>query len=265
MFDYRAMNRFGINVADVPRDSVLHNKPLLVQMFEGYRWHVLGVIFLLAAQTLAVTLLLINRARRKRSELALRDSEERFRSTFEQAAVGIAHVRPDGRFLRINQGFCDIVGYSIDEMLECTFQDITHPDDLEADLGHMRKLLAREVDRYSIEKRYYHKNGETVWVNLTVSLLREDTGQPRYFVSIVEDITRRKHAEQLLRDRQQRLRTLASQLTMAEEHERHRIAAVLHDRFLQILSFARLRLAAGKAVTGDKQAAILDEVSDSLL
>lgn len=101
----------------------------------------------------------------------LRESESRFRSTFEQAAVGITHVSPKGRFLRVNGKFCEIVGYTRDEMLTLTYQDITHPDDLAADNEHMRNLLRGEYETYSMEKRYFRKDGEMVWVNLTVSLV----------------------------------------------------------------------------------------------
>jgi PAS domain S-box-containing protein len=138
----------------------------------------------------------------------LEASEARFRATFEQAAVGIAHVAPDGRFLRLNEKFCDIVGYSQDEMLARTFQDITHPDDLDADLEHTRQLLAGETETYDIEKRYFRKSGEIVWVNLTVSLVRQATGEPDYFVTVVEDITRRKQAEQALRESEEQYRIL---------------------------------------------------------
>ncbi len=136
---------------------------------------------------------------RKQVEQTLRESEERFRATFEQAAVGIAHVALGGRFLRINQKFCDIVGYSHDEMLAQTFQDITHPADLDADLEHVRRLLAGETDSYSMEKRYLHRNGAIVWINLTVSLIWERTGEARHFVSVVEDITERKRVEEQYR------------------------------------------------------------------
>ena len=129
----------------------------------------------------------------------LQKSEERFRATFEQAAVGIAHVAADGRFLRLNQRFCDITGYSHDEMLARTFQDITHPDDLDADLEQVRQLLAGRADSYAMEKRYIRRNRDIVWINLTVSLLREPTGEPRYFISVIEDITERVQAQEQYR------------------------------------------------------------------
>ncbi|MCK4774578.1 MAG: PAS domain S-box protein, partial [Candidatus Krumholzibacteria bacterium] len=129
-------------------------------------------------------------------ETKLRESEERFRATFEQAAVGITHVSPDGHFLCVNDRFCDIVGYTRDEILSLTFQDITHPDDLETDLDHARRLLRGESDNYSTEKQYFRKDGGTVWVKLTATVLKDDAGKPRWFVSVVEDITEKKKAQQ---------------------------------------------------------------------
>jgi PAS domain S-box-containing protein len=134
----------------------------------------------------------------KKFNVASRESEERFRSTFEQAAIGIAHVLPEGHFLRINQRFCDIVGYTKEEMLKHTFQDITHPDDLDIDLEYVRKMLSGEIQAYSMEKRYFKKNGSIVWVNLTVSLVRKSSGKPKYFISAVENITKQKQTEQAL-------------------------------------------------------------------
>ena len=125
----------------------------------------------------------------------LKESEERFRNTFEQAAVGIAHVGPDGNFIRINQKFCEIVGYSQKEMHKLTFQDITHPDDLGHDLKNVQRLLDQDIETYSMEKRYFRKDKRIVWINLSVSLVRNETGDPKYFIAVVEDITTRKQAE----------------------------------------------------------------------
>ena len=105
----------------------------------------------------------------------------RLPSAFEQAAVGIAHVGLDGRWLRVNQKLCDIVGYGHDEMMGLTFRDITHPDDLDADLADARRLLAGEITTYSTQKRYVRKDGSIVCIKLTVSLARTPEGQPDYF------------------------------------------------------------------------------------
>lgn len=143
-----------------------------------------------------------------RCEVSIPDSEARFHQTFEHAAAGIAHVGPDGRWLWVNQRLCDIVGYSRDELLRLAFQDITHPSDLEADLANARRLLAGQIDRYAIEKRYIHKDGSVVWINLTVSLVRTELNRPDHFISIIEDITRRKLAEQALRESEARMRSI---------------------------------------------------------
>jgi PAS domain S-box-containing protein len=142
-----------------------------------------------------------NITERKRDEEELRESEERFRATFEQAAVGIAHTAPDGSWLRVNQRLCDIVGYTREELLQKTFQDITHPDDLDADLEQVRRLLTSEISTYSMEKRYIRKDGSVVWIGLTVSLVREPSGEPGYFIAVVEEITGRKRAEEELETR----------------------------------------------------------------
>ena len=139
---------------------------------------------------------------RNKTNVALRESEERFRSTFEQAAIGIAHVTLEGRFLRINQRFCDIVGYTKEEILKHTFQDITHPDDLDIDLEYSRQILSGEIQTFSMEKRYFKKNDSFLWVYLTVSLVRKSSGEPNYFITAVEDISKQKQAEQALRKAQ---------------------------------------------------------------
>src|SRR5262245_8069526 len=126
----------------------------------------------------------------------LRDSGARFRATFENAAVGIARVAPDGCWLEVNQRLCDIVGYTRKELMTKKVGDITHPDDLESDWNQARRLLAGEIENYSMEKRYYRKDGSIVWANLTVSLARKADGSPDYFVSVIEDISARKRLEE---------------------------------------------------------------------
>ncbi|HEX5753492.1 MAG TPA: ATP-binding protein [Archangium sp.] len=119
-----------------------------------------------------------------------------FQATFEQAAVGLAHVGTNGRWMRVNSRLCDIVGYPYHELMELSFQDITHPDDLAADLQQLQQVIAGELSTYSMEKRYFRKSGETIWVNLTVSLVRKPDGTPDYFIAVIEDINRRHRAEQ---------------------------------------------------------------------
>ena len=151
------------------------------------------------------------------NEGRLLESEERFRATFEQAAVGVAHVGADGGWLRVNDRLCDIVGYTREELLQKTFQDITHPEDLESDLGQLRRLLAGEVGTYSMEKRYFRKDGSVVWVNLTVSLVRETSVEPAYLIAVIEDISQRKRAEEALRMSEVRFRTVIEQSPLSTQ------------------------------------------------
>jgi PAS domain S-box-containing protein len=132
---------------------------------------------------------------RRRAEEALRESEERFRGAFDSAPIGMALVSPEGRWLKVNRATCDIVGYPEEEMLRTTSQAITHPDDLESNLGFVRRALAGEVQSYQTEKRYFHKTGRVVSVLLSVSLVRDSSGEPLYFVTQIEDISERKRAQ----------------------------------------------------------------------
>ncbi|HYD63614.1 MAG TPA: PAS domain S-box protein, partial [Noviherbaspirillum sp.] len=132
---------------------------------------------------------------RLQAEAELRESEQRFRVAFNQAAVGLAHVAPDGRWLMANQKLCEIVGYTQREMLNLRYQDLTHPDDLPYDLELGRRMLAGEVHEQSREKRYRHRDGHYIWVNLTSSLVWDSSGKPKYYSTVVEDISRRKQVE----------------------------------------------------------------------
>jgi two-component system, cell cycle sensor histidine kinase and response regulator CckA len=150
---------------------------------------------------------------------ALEQSERRFRGTFEQAAVGIAHVAPDGAWLEVNQRICEIVGYTSEELRARTFQDITYPPDLDADLELLRKVLEGSIATYSIEKRYVRKDGSLVWIDLNVSLVRDAAGAPAYFISLIQDISAHKDAEERL--------VSAKQTLEAEVDERRRAEAAL--------------------------------------
>jgi PAS domain S-box-containing protein len=136
---------------------------------------------------------------------ALIDSEARFRGTFENAAVGVAMVGPDGSILRANNSFARMLGYSVEELKTKTFRDLTHPEDLATNLAVLNKTLIGEADSYSIEKRYVRKDGGVVWASLTVGCVRNRDNGVDYFVSVVQDITDRKHAEARLTERNEQL------------------------------------------------------------
>jgi PAS domain S-box-containing protein len=140
----------------------------------------------------------------KRAEATLQENEERFRSAFDLSPIGMALVAPDGRWLQVNQALCHIVGYTQQELLAIDFQTITHPDDLSNDLEYVQRLLCGELQMYEIGKRYIHKQGHVVWIALAVSLVRDAAQQPRYFVAQIQDITKRKQAQEAVRQSEAR-------------------------------------------------------------
>ncbi len=141
---------------------------------------------------------------RKRMEEALRESEQKFANAFKHSGIGIALVGLEGQCLEVNHALCEIVGYTADELRQKTFQDITHPEDLDADLQHVSQLLVGRIDTYQMEKRYFHKSGQIVWVVLTAALVRHNDGRPKFFISQVENITDRKRMEETLRESEQK-------------------------------------------------------------
>jgi PAS domain S-box-containing protein len=185
---------------------------------------------------------------RVEAEERLIDSEQQLRATFEQAAVGIAHIAPDGRFLRVNQRLCEITGYPEEELLSRSIQEITHPEDLPADLAMQNKVLNGQIQTYTLEKRYIRKGGELIWVNMTVSLVRDLIGDPKYLIKIIEDITARKEAEAALQAKNDEIKSMTQQLwqtaklaTMGElaasiAHELNNPLAILSLRIESLLA-----------------------------
>jgi diguanylate cyclase (GGDEF)-like protein/PAS domain S-box-containing protein len=137
---------------------------------------------------------------RKDAELALVEERDRFRVAFDDAPIGLALVAHDGRFLRVNRTLCELTGYDEQQLLTLSFQAITHPDDLDADLEQAKRLLAGESRTYQLEKRYLRSDGRHVSVMLSVSVVRDHAGRPLHFVAQIEDITRRKEAERELQE-----------------------------------------------------------------
>jgi PAS domain S-box-containing protein len=141
---------------------------------------------------------------KKRTEETLKISEETFRNAFEYSPIGMMLVSPEGQFLKANKSVCDMLGYSTDELLARTFQEITHPDDLKADLDLLQKTLNREINSYKMEKRYFTKSGSILWIWLHVSLVLNQNNEPLYVVSQVKDITEWKNADVALRESERR-------------------------------------------------------------
>ena len=197
---------------------------------------------------------------RKQAEEALRRSERQFKSTFENAAIGIAHVALDGHIMQFNSRFCEISGYPSGDIVGKTCEEITFAGDWEAEKEQIQRLRDGGIAHYSIEKRYVRMDGSPVWVNLTRSIQRDDAGKPEHFIVLVEDISQRKRAEEALRDltatlenrvaertaevahRVRQLQKLAVEVSETEDRERRRLAEILHDDLQQILAGAKFHL-----------------------
>ena len=136
---------------------------------------------------------------RRAMDADLREREERFRATFEVAPVGLAHVDLDGRWIRVNDGLCAILGYAREELLGRTFADVTHPDDVAVDVALSAQLLDGSRDSFTLEKRYLRADGSIVWAELQASVVRDAGGSARYFVSVIRDVTQRREAESTIR------------------------------------------------------------------
>tara|TARA_R110002073_G_scaffold91604_4_gene215387 strand:+ start:1588 stop:2937 length:1350 start_codon:yes stop_codon:yes gene_type:complete len=149
---------------------------------------------------------------RQRAIRQLRENTELFESAFEYAAIGMALVSLEGRWLRVNNAAIELLGYSETELLTNDFQALTHPDDLDKDLELLREMLSGERDTYRMEKRYFHKNRQEIWALLSVSMVRDENGKPEYVVSQMQDISAQKRAEAALQQRQKQLEALNDRL-----------------------------------------------------
>ena len=188
----------GIQAVIEGRSSA-YTQEYLCSTPQGERWYVMRVTPFSGGGPARVVVAHLEITNRALAESALRASEQRYQQVEQHTPIGLAVVALDGRWIRVNPALCALVGYSADELLSATFQDITHPDDLDADLANVALLLAGAVDSYQMEKRYFHKDGQIVWALLSVSLVRDAAGVPLYFISQVQDISGLKEAEVALR------------------------------------------------------------------
>jgi PAS domain S-box-containing protein len=212
-----------------------------IQTFEQ-QWNINGQIQYEEVQIVKVNdrevlTIIQNISDRKRAEEALRESEMRFRSVFDNAAVGISLAAPDGKHIAVNQALCQMLGYTETELQVLTFQEITHPDDLEIDLYHYQKLLSNEIDSFHIEKRFRHKNGQFIWGLMSVSIVRDPQNQPMYDIALIQNINELKTTQQELSKLNQELEIRIQQRTadLAEsETRKQQILNAIPDLLLRL-------------------------------
>jgi PAS domain S-box-containing protein len=166
---------------------------------------------------------------RRRAETVLAESEERFRQAFEHAPIGMAVCAPSGQWLQVNNALCELAGYTAEELLTMTFQDITHPDDLDLDLDYIRRLYNGEITSYQMEKRYIRKDGTIIWILLTRAVVHDAHGTPVYALGQMQDITERKHAEHT----QEELRTCHASDKPLTSREREVLTLTAHGHTSQ--------------------------------
>ena len=164
-------------------------------------------------------------SRRAEAEQALRESEERFANAFRHSPHGMAFVSPEGRWLKANRALCEMLGYSEGELLQLSFADVTHPDDVTTDVEQLRRLVAQEISSYNRIKRYKHKDGRIIWVSLAVSVVHDAAGMPSYFIGQIQDITQQREREERSLEAQ-RVAGVAETAT-AVSHELNNVLTVL--------------------------------------
>jgi PAS domain S-box-containing protein len=220
-----------------------------IQSFEQ-RWDINGQIQHEEVQIVKVSdqevlTIIRNISDRKQAEEALRESEMRFRSVFDNAAVGISLAALDGKYLAVNQALCQMLGYSEKELQVLTFQELTHPEDLEIDLYHYQKLLSNEIDGFHIEKRFRHQDGQFIWGLMSVSIVRDPENQPMYDIALIQNINELKTTQQELSKLNQELEIRIQQRTADLQMSNEKLIATnkelervtrLKDEFLATMS-----------------------------
>jgi PAS domain S-box-containing protein len=194
---------------------------------------------------------------RKRAEEALRESEARFRAVFENTAMGIALVDMQGHPVESNPTLQRMLGYNGLELAQMAFTEFTHPDDAQADWDLFSELVEGRRDTYHMDKRYLRKDGEVIWGGLTVSLVRNQNGEPQYCIGMVEDVTERKRAEAAVRQ-------MSGRLLRLQDEERRRIARELHDTTAQSLAALAINLSVVKDSASNLSARARTCLSESL-
>jgi PAS domain S-box-containing protein len=199
-------------------------------------------VFICAVSFVSLTLA-ASIAERTRFQDELAEAERRFRTIFEQAAVGVALIETaTGRFVRVNKRYCALLGYTAAELTDKTLHSITHPEDLARNLDDNRRMVAGEIREFKMEKRYYRKDGSVIWVNLTVSPTWGPGEKPEYDIAVAEEITARKEAEEAQRAANEKLQHLSREVIRMRDTERRHLARELHDEIGQNLAALRINM-----------------------
>jgi PAS domain S-box-containing protein len=193
---------------------------------------------------------------------ALRETERRFRKIFEEAAVGMSLIDMEGRLLDSNLALEHMLGYHKEDLYRRPFTDFTHKADVAASTKYFKELTEGKRDSYTREKRYIRTDGQVVWGQESVSLLRDASGKSQFAICMIEDITHRKQSEEEIRTYQQQLQSLASELSLTEERERRRLATDLHDHIGQALALAKIKLGVLQQKKPDSLAKPLGEIRE---
>jgi len=201
----------------------------------------------------------------KKAERALRESEERFRKIFEEGPLGMALIDKNLKMVRVNRRLCEMLGYSETELAGLPFTEITHPSDISYDVELARQVFSGQMPTYQINRNFVKKDKTVLWAELTASAIHDENKQVIYGLGMIEDITERKIAEQKLLDDQAKLKSLASELSLAEERQRRHVATELHDRIGQSLVISKIKLdQLRKSVASCELNDALEEVSNCI-
>lgn len=198
IFDYRQLQRFRIPLSKLPPKAIFINRP--DSFYEKHKTIVWGTLSVISCLGFLVVLLSIAVVRIRRAERALKTNEERTRLFFERQIVGMAITSPEKKWLKVNDRLCSMLGYSRMELDLLNWTDLTCPDDLDSGLTHFDRLLSGEINEYTLEKRFIRKDGSVLFTNLSVGCVRNEKGDVDYVLAILEDITKRKNAEESLRE-----------------------------------------------------------------
>ncbi len=201
MFDYQQMVRFGITLSQIPSNAIVVHRPdSFYEKYKTYVWTTCLVILVLSGMIVFLSIAIIHR---RKAEQAMRKSDEMTRLFFERQLIGMAITSPGKGWLRVNEKVCEMLGYAREELILMTWEQLTHPDDVAADMALFLRLIAGEIDEYTLEKRFIRKDGTIIWTNLAVGCIRKNDRSPDYVLALMEDITERKRVEESLRQANQ--------------------------------------------------------------